>query len=68
MAIHKEYTMSKTQLATIDLAQLNTVSGGLRPDDGGNWSNSLHLGISGQARGLGIAGQAGGHVQNRPSK
>ena len=62
--------MSKIQLATIDLAQLNTVNGGLRPDDGGNWSNSLNLGIAGQAHGvgLGIAGQAGGHLPNRPSK
>ena len=60
--------MSKIQLATIDLAQLDTVNGGRRPDDGGNWSNSLHLGGAGQAHGLGIAVQAGGHVQNRPSK
>ena len=61
--------MSKIQLATIDLAQLNTVTGGLRPDDGGNWSNSLNLGIAGEARGPGIAGEAhGGHLPNRPSK
>lgn len=62
--------MSKIQLATIDLAQLDSVTGGRRPDDGGNWSNWLNLGIAGQARvaGPGIAGEAGGHPPNRPTK
>jgi hypothetical protein len=60
--------MSKIQLATIDLAQLNSVTGGLRPDDGGNWSNSLNLGIAGEARVAGIAGEARAHLPNRPSK
>ena len=61
--------MSKTQLATVDLVQLYRVTGGLRPDDGGNWSNSLNLGIAGQAHVAGIAGEArGAHLPNRPAK
>jgi hypothetical protein len=61
--------MSKIQLATIDLAQLDSVTGGRRPDDGGNGTGSLGIGIAGAARagaliGAGIAGQA--RLPNRP--